>query len=314
MKSRFVSVTGATGFLGRHIVDALLRGGWTVRAIVRPDSPNAAPEGADAVRAPLEPAALTGACSGSSLIVHAAGAVWAPNERTLSAVNVDGTRAVVTAANAVGARVIAISSQAAIGPGTPECPAREDDEPRPMTAYGRSKLAGEAVLRSDARVPWTILRPCAVYGPGDRQFLPLLRLASRGIFPSLSLPAAAFTLIHVADLARAVALAAESTDVDREALFIGHPDPQSADAFVRAAAAACGRVYRPLRVPRWALGIAARLGDGAGRFGKRFPLDSSGGFVCAVDRARDRLGFTAATSLADGLAATLRWYRDRRWL
>src|SRR5438309_1620730 len=83
---------------------------------------------------------------------------------------------------------------AAGGAGTPERPAREDDPPHPLNAYGRTKAAAESAIRSDARVPWTILRPCSVYGPRDRQWLPLVRLAARGRFLVAAPPAMAFTL------------------------------------------------------------------------------------------------------------------------
>ena len=180
MKNRSVSVTGATGFLGWHIATELAARGWTVRAIVRPGSAKPLPEGVEIRQSSLEHVALKAAFDGSDVVVHAAGLTRARSERAFRTVNVDGTRAVVAAANEAGARIVHISSLAAIGPGTADRPAHEDDRPQPLTAYGKSKLASEAVVRSEARVPWTIVRPAAVYGPRDRQFLPLVRLATRG--------------------------------------------------------------------------------------------------------------------------------------
>src|SRR5438034_3979715 len=122
MKNRSVSVTGATGFLGWQIATELVARGWAVRAIVRPGTTNAAPEGVEIRETPLEAGALRAALEGSEVVVHAAGLTRASNERAFRVVNVDGTRAVVAAANAVGTRLVHISSLAAIGPGTPDRP------------------------------------------------------------------------------------------------------------------------------------------------------------------------------------------------
>ena len=321
MKSRSVSITGATGFLGWHIAEAFVSRGWSVRAIVRPEHTKPLPPGVEPRPSALHPFALGPAIAGSDVLVHAAALTRSGNEDVLRAVNVDGTRAVVDAANDTGARLIFISSQAAIGTGTPARPAREDDAPRPLTAYGRSKLAAEELVRADARVPWTILRPSAVYGPRDHQFLPLFRLAARGWFLLTAHPDMAFTLIHADDAARAVVMAAEDSRAIGQSLFLGHSAPQTADALLRQFARAARRPYIPRRVPRVALRVLARAGDLAWRLGVSPILDASRlaelqaeGFVCAVDRAREVLGFTADTPLPDGLARTLQWYREQGWI
>jgi nucleoside-diphosphate-sugar epimerase len=259
--------------------------------------------------------------AGSDVLVHAAGLNRSPSSEHLLAANERVTREVVHAANAVGVRVVLVSSQAAGGTGTPERPRREDDAPRPMTPYGRSKLAGEAVVRSLADVPWTILRPSSVYGPRDRQFLPLFKLAVRGIFPLVASPAAAFTVIYVEDLARAVVLAASDRERSGDTLFLGHSEAPGADALLSALAAAVGRPYRPTRLSPIALRAVAFLGDLSWKAGREPLLDTSRlaelqseGFVCAVDRARDILGFTAGTPLDAGLERTAAWYRDAGWL
>src|SRR5262245_10335220 len=177
MTSRSVSITGATGFLGYHLAQAFQQNGWKVRASVRPGNVKPLPEGVAAVQAPLARAWLEQAFAGADLVVHAAAAVRAPSEAAFMAANVEGTRAVVEAANAVGARLLHISSLAAIGPAPAAAPAREDDAPHPVNGYGRSKLAAEEVVRAAARTPWTIVRPSAVYGPRDRGFLPVFRMA-----------------------------------------------------------------------------------------------------------------------------------------
>jgi dihydroflavonol-4-reductase len=203
-----VAITGATGFLGWHLGEAFRDAGWRVRAVVRPGNAKPLPPGVESFEAHLDAEALARAFQGCPVVVHAAALTRARNDDVFNAVNVAGTEAVVSAANRTGARVILISSQAAAGIGTPQRPSREDDPPRPVNAYGRSKLAAEEVLRSRAEAPWTIVRPSAVYGPGDRGFLPLFRMASRGLFLLPADAALPFTIIYVEDVARAVVLAA----------------------------------------------------------------------------------------------------------
>jgi nucleoside-diphosphate-sugar epimerase len=321
-----VSITGATGFLGWHLAEAFRDRGWLVRALVRPGSTKPVPERVERVEAPLgatRPAtdALIAACAGSGLIVHGAALVRAGSLEAFDQTNVHGTRAVVEAANSAGAPLLFISSQAAAGPGTPEHPTREDAEPRPLTPYGRSKLAAEAIVRSEARVPWTILRPSAIYGPRDRGFLPLFRLARRGWFLQLTRPHASFTFVHVHDVVRAVLLAAEQQEAERASLFVGHETPHRAEELLQYVADAVGRPYRARVVPAAVLGALALGGDLWWKLGgtplvdtARFTELRAEGFVCSVACARERIGFVAAVPLGEGIARTARWYREHSWI
>ena len=321
MKSRSVSLTGATGFVGWHIAEALRDAGWQVRAIVRPGSARPLPEGVESVPAPLSAQALVPALADSALIVHCAGVIRARDAAAFAAVNIDGTRAVVGAANVTGSRVLLISSLAAAGTGTVARPRTEDDPPAPVNAYGRSKLAGEEVVRVEARVPWTIIRPCAVYGARDRGFLPLFRLAQRGLFVLPIRPSTPFTLIDVRDLAQAVSLAAASDRVSGQTLFVGQPRPETTEEILRTLAATFARVYRPRQVPRAAVRAMAAFGDLAWRLGFQFMFDSgrlaefdAEGFVCAVSRADELLEFSAPTSMSEGFERTARWYERAGWI
>jgi nucleoside-diphosphate-sugar epimerase len=321
MKSRSVSLTGATGFLGWHIATEFAARGWHVRAITRPESAKPLPPGVEARPAALEAESLKRALDASDLVVHAAGVTRASGDRLFRSVNVDGTRAVVAAANAVGSRLIHISSLGAIGPGTPDRPVHEDDRPQPVNAYAKSKLASEAVVRSEASVPWTILRPAAVYGPRDRQFLPLVRLASRGLFLMIAPPSTTFTLVYVDDVARAVAAAAESERAIGEAMFVGHAVPQSGYAILRQLAHIVGRPFKPRHVPSFVVRGMAVAGELTWRIGREPMFDAarlseirSEGFVCSVERARLAVGFVAEVGLAEGLERTVAWYRTNGWI
>lgn len=321
MKSRSVSITGATGFLGWHVAERFRDAGWQVKGIVRPDSTNPLPPGVERVVARLDVRDLSTACAGSDVIVHSAGLIRSAGSGPFQRINVDGTRAAVAAANASGARLVHVSSLAAIGPSSADRPNDEDDRSHPVTEYGRSKWESEEVVRREATTSWTILRPGSVYGPRDRQFLTLFRLGARGRFLLATRPGAKFTLIHVDDVAGAVFLAAQSLGAERSAFFIGHPQPSTASDVLRAIAGAVGRPYRPTNVPALFLTLAAGAGELGWRLGLNPAFDASrlaefraGSFVCSVTRAHERFGFVAATSLDAGMAATWRWYVDQGWV
>jgi dihydroflavonol-4-reductase len=320
MKSRSVSITGASGFVGWHIAEACVREGWNVRSLVRRRNRKPVPQGSTAVECELTSESLAAACVGTDVLVHCAALIRAPDERTFDAVNVGGAVAAATAAVLVDARLVLISSQAAGGPGTRDAPRAESDPPAPVNAYGRSKLASEGVVRSTTGLRWIILRPCAVYGPRDRGFLPLFRMARAGLFVLPAPASTAFTLIYVADLVQAVLLAAGSTSADGQTLFLGHSRPSTSIDVLGAIAQAERRRFVPRRVP-WVLSSAlAAAGDLAWKFGMTPVIDSgrlaelrAPGFVCTVDRARDVLGFSAGTPLDAGIEQTARWYKDAGW-
>jgi nucleoside-diphosphate-sugar epimerase len=309
-----VAVTGATGFIGWHVCERLRDDGWTVLAIVRPASARPLPAGIERVSADLDTSTIVSGCGHVDVVVHAAGIVRARSAADYRAVNVDGTRAIVAAARALDARLVHVSSQTAAGPAPALRPSREDDPPAPITAYGQSKLDGESVVRNTAAVPWTILRPGAVYGPRDRQFLPLFQTAQRGIFPRIPNAATfSLTLVHVEDVARGVAAVCATEGRDGELLFIGHPRSPSIDDMLNALARTFNRPYRPIPVPLAVVRLGAWLGVG-GLNAERLAEITSAGFVCSVERAERRLGFRAAVDMDDGFRSTAAWYRANGWL
>jgi nucleoside-diphosphate-sugar epimerase len=314
--NRTVAVTGATGFIGRHVTADLIARGIGVRAIVRPGSKHDAPAGAAAIRAPLDAAALADAFAGADTVVHLAGVVSALEPRVYAAVNVEGTRAVARAAHAAGARLVHVSSLAAAGSASAASPRREDDPSSPRTPYGRSKLEGEQVVKDTPGLRWMILRPGVVYGPGDRALLPLFKFAERGLLPLVGRPDAAYTFVHVHDVVRTIAAAIEAAAV-AEILFVGHPHPVTARELLEAIRLVVGRPAAVIPVPQVVTRLAAAGCDLVARVvGRPLPLTrwryvelSAEGFVCQVDRLRERLGIVAELGLRDGLADTAGWYR-----
>jgi nucleoside-diphosphate-sugar epimerase len=311
-----VAVTGANGFIGQHIVRHFSDAGWEVRAILRPGRQCTVPPGVELVAAPLAAADLMRAAAGIDVIVHAAGRTRAAMARQFATGNVEVTRQVVRAAVELGARLVHVSSQAAAGPGTPEHPRAEDDPPRPLTAYGRSKLAAEQVVRTSDRLRWTIVRPALVYGPADRNLLPLFRFAQRGIMLQPVRPRApAYTFVHVDDVARGIETAAMASAALGRVFSLGHPQSATVDTLADTLARVLGRPCRRVRLPYALLRAVALAGDLATLFGRPLALDrarlvemTAEGWVCSVERARDRLGFSARIDLVEGFTSTAAWY------
>ena len=307
VSARRIAVTGARGFIGRHLTEHLASRGDTVTTSV--------------VRAPCDEAALAGAFRRADTVVHLAGVVASVREQDFVAGNVDATRAVARAARAAGARLVHVSSLAAAGPAPPSAPRGEDDPPEPITTYGRTKLDGERIVAATGGLRWTILRPGVVYGPRDRALLPLFRYAARGVLPLVGRAGAGFTFIHVSDLVRAID-AAIDRETDRGIIFAGHPLPVTPAALLEHIRRIAGGRARIVRVPAALAWLAAIGGDVAGTLtGRPMPINRrryvemmSEGFVCRVDRLRDRLGIVAQIDLAEGLAQAAEWYRREGWL
>ncbi|SDB74710.1 NAD-dependent epimerase/dehydratase family protein [Belnapia rosea] len=192
-----VAVTGATGFLGHHVLDTLARKGWRLRVLVRGDAaPRLPPHPVELVRGDLaDEEALQHLVRGATAVVHLAGLTKARRRADFLAVNRDGSArlAAATAASAPGARLVLISSLAA-------------REPH-LSAYAESKQAGEAAVIAalGERASWLVLRPGVIYGPGDREGLALCRLISAPIIPVPRAPEPRISFVHAHDVATAIA-------------------------------------------------------------------------------------------------------------
>jgi nucleoside-diphosphate-sugar epimerase len=320
-------VTGATGFVGSHLAEALVARGDTVVALARrPDQHEALKQiGVTPASGTLEnPRALAAALDGAEIVYHVAGATSARNEAEFFAVNEGGTRHLLDAVRAgvpsLG-RFVYVSSQAAIGPSSPGVPANEDVAAHPVTPYGRSKHAGELAVRG-SELAWTIVRPCSVYGPRDREFLRLFKLAKRGVAPIFGTGAQEVSLIHIADLVDVI-IASGTADAGRRQIFhAAHPDVLLSRDVARAAGTAQGGTPVVIPVPGFvAAGIVGVIGLVAALAGRTTVLSPerlaefmAPSWLLDVRKAEHSLGWRARIALAEGMAATAAWYREHGWL
>ncbi len=316
-------VTGATGFIGRHLCRALTAAGDDVVALVRKTSRRDGVEARGfAVGDVTDPASLAAAVADVDVVFHLAamlGSPWHPDFLTTNAVGVRNVCAAAAQA-ARPPRVVATSSVAAAGPARGA--RTEDDPPAPVSRYGASKLAGEQAAREyAARVPISIVRPPVVFGGGDQAMRPAFRMAARGV--AITPGRGRVSLIHVTDLVallRAAALAGETLTPDgvgRGIYFGGVDESPAIGDLARRIAIAVGRPRALiLPAPAAAVWAGALVGEAIGRLGGNdlFSRDKArealaGDWVCATGKARAQLGWAPAASLDARLAETAAAYR-----
>ena len=318
-------VTGATGFVGSHLVEALRARGVRITALAR--SPRKAKflleQGIRVESGDLhDVSALERAVEGQDVIYHVAGLVAARDEAEFFRGNRDGTQNLVDAAARSGQpRFVLVSSLAAAGPAQRGRPLTGRETPQPVTAYGRSKLAAEQVV-SASTLRWSVVRPPIVYGPRDREVLKVFKLARLGIAPVFGDGAQELSAVHAVDLAEAL-IAAGASPVTLGGIYAAcHPEVFRSDEFGRAVGAAMGRRVSTIRIPppvgRALLTVTGSTSRLAGR-NTILTSDKANEFFQPAWTAdsgplsRDT-GWRARYDLAAGLADTYAWYRSAGWL
>lgn len=295
-----LAITGATGFVGGHMLDQALAAGHQVRALTRRTQPERA--GITWVEGTLSaPGALAALVTGADAVVHVAGVVNAPDRDGFAAGNIAGTREMVAASVAAAVpRFVHVSSLAAREPA--------------LSNYGWSKAGAEAEVSASPLRHLTIVRPPAVYGPGDLEMRDTFRMAQMGL--ALTPPPGRLSVIHVDDLARLLLILAERgphgavLEPDD-----GKPGAWTHDEFFgRAIGEAVGKRVVPIALPRPLLSLAASA-DRLLR-GKNAKLTQDRvGYMCHPDwtsdpaRCPDPALWQPCIATADGLAQTAAWYR-----
>jgi nucleoside-diphosphate-sugar epimerase len=271
-------VTGASGFIGRRLASTLARRGHDVVCLVRRTSNTAALQGLPlrlAIGDITEPGSLEAAVRGRDHVFHLAGVVQAVDEPAFERANVEGTRNLVEACVRSAPdlqRFVLVSSIAAAGPNERDRPGVEVDEPRPVTAYGRSKLASERiVLQAAERLPVTIVRPPNVLGPGSKEMDKAIGLLRRRILPAIGDARPRTSLIDVDDLVEALILAAEDARSVGQTFFVTDGRAYAWPEIMAALAEELGVGRFRVRIPYGAQVLAARLAESAARLTRRPP-------------------------------------------
>jgi nucleoside-diphosphate-sugar epimerase len=306
VKARTVAVTGATGFLGRHLVRRLADDGWTVRILTRRDVlfpawRNITPQ--IVIGDVRDPAALRRLCAGADLLVHAAGLIKAPGRAAFDAVNRDGAHQAALAAQAAGLRMILISSLAAREPA--------------LSDYAASKRAGEDAAQAVLGEKLTIVRPPAIYGPGDTETLTLFAAARSAPFLPVFGTAARLCVIHVEDAAAQIAAACAAPKAGTFAVSDARREGYSWAQIMTAVGQAAGRQPRLIAVPHWTIRLAAHMCAfltggraifGPGKARELLHPNWSVAGDAVLSEPPPRYGLT------DGFAQAMEWYRGNGWL
>jgi len=308
-----IAITGATGFVGRHVAQRLRDEGHHVRLLVR--RPEAAMwlEGFEVIQGALEDAdSLKWLCGGADVLVHCAGAIKARHSAGFERVNYQGTKAVAEAAGAAGVRrFIHLSSLAAREPG--------------LSQYAASKRRSEmAVRESGLDEITTILRPPAIYGPGDRATLDLFRQMSRPIAIAPGTVHSRVSLLFVEDLAAAIAAltsaGAETNGVHE--IADGRPGGYRWADMAAIAGQAQNRKIKCLMLPRSLVYLAGLISEAGSALVGHAPMLTRGkarelyhpDWVCHGNLLEDVLNWTPKVQFEQGFRITLDWYRQQNWL
>ena len=324
-------ITGATGFIGPHLIKKLTGEGHFCRCLVRSSSKTDDLEamGVELAAGDItRPESLTGIADGIDRVLHMATLGHMSNfsvtESMFEAINVHGTRNIMAEALRAGVkRVVHCSTVAAMGICT-DVPASEASVCNPHHPYGRSKLQAEELVLGmvkDQGLPAAIVRFSMVYGPGDpRDILKLTRLARKGLFPKIGRRPKLTPLIHVDDAIQGLLLAAEK-GAPGEIYLITNRHSLPFDSIRKILQQALGIYRLPLYIPEWAALAAASLTEKVYPvLGKVPPVarknieSTLADRVFSIDKASREIGFNPQIDPADGLKETVEWYKKQGWV
>jgi dihydroflavonol-4-reductase len=325
-----VLLTGANGFVGSHVLDELRRNQIPVVALLRATSNRSfiADQATHVeVRAGAidDPGSLDSALDGVTHVIHCAGATKALTAAGFFAVNHLGTRNLIAAVNRRGAQIqrfMHISSLAAAGPATADRPKSEHDQAQPVSDYGRSKLAAEREVQDRCQCDWTIIRPPAVYGPRDREFLRLFRAVQSHVLPRFAGGRQQLTLVYVEDLAAAIGAILIHPKARREIFFVGSRDVVTSSELAQCVATASSTWSIPLPLPNgvlwlachWAGLVSRTTGNASVLSPQKYAELKASGWVCDVSKLKTATGWECRTGMREGVTKTRNWYRAQGWL
>jgi nucleoside-diphosphate-sugar epimerase len=319
-------ITGATGFIGSHLAEELVRRGYEVTCLVRKTSQLGILQslGVQFVLGDCrDRPSFEKAVEGMDYVFHLAGVITAQTWEDYYLTNTMGTRNLVEACaerNPTLKKFVFVSSISAAGPSEKGRGLKEDDPARPISSYGRSKLlAEEAVLGQKEKLPAVILRPPNVLGPRQRELFESIKLIKRRILPLVGTGEPQTSLCYVGDLVDALILAAESDEARGKIYFVADPRPYAWAEITSAVAEALGIRRFFLKVPFSFQMLLASISETSSRLTHKKPFLTRESVIAAKryywiydgSKIERELGFVPKVTLREAITKTVEWYRER---
>jgi nucleoside-diphosphate-sugar epimerase len=270
--------------------------------------------------------ALRGAVEGVDYVYHSAGLTKAKTQQEYYRANAEGTAHLLAAVSDRAAQIrrfVHISSQAAVGPSPTRTPIDERTPPHPITTYGRSKWkAEEECAKMGNRIPITIVRPPAVYGPRDKDVFEFFHTLSMGLQPMIGFSDKYVSLIHVSDLVRGIVMAGESEVSAGQAYFISSAEIHNWKELGQITKEVMGRTAFRVRVPEFVVYVVSAFAELLAVFSPKPALINfekardivQDYWTCDASKAKRDFGFEQEIPFRNGAKETVEWYRKEGWL
>lgn len=326
-KARTALVTGSNGFIGSHLVPALLKEGWRVRCLLRKER-----SGQLFLRQRIESVtgdladreSLKKALPGIDWVFHLAGRIKGKTRESYFQTNWQGTKNLLEAISKTAPSLqgfIYVSSLSAAGPSFDGHLLKEEETPRPVSHYGESKLAAERETEKfSGRFPVVVIRPAVVYGPGDREILQLIRLVQHRIKLHPGWSKYFFSAVYVSDVVEAMLLAARKPAAGWKTYYISDGRRYSWEEALAVVSGILGKKAVTIRI---APGLVHSLVRGWtalkpnsnwALYQDKIKELTCRHWVCDISRAREELGFKPHFDFSEGMKHTITWYRKQGWL
>jgi nucleoside-diphosphate-sugar epimerase len=315
-------VTGATGFIGSHLCEELIKRGYAVTCLVRETSNLKWIDDLNLKRVKgdcTDRESLYNSIHDFDYVFHLAGLTKSSSDDAFFSINTKGTENLIKAVaekNPQLKRFVYISSLSAVGPSKNGTPVDEHVHPSPVSNYGRSKLEGEkAILHYKNTIPVTILRPAAVYGPRDKDFLVLFKMIKRGIFPDWG--KSYYSFLYVDDLVQGIIHCAERKEAEGKIYFMSENTVHTNEEVVKLISSALNAKAMRLKVPKFVIPFCSFIGDKthAGIINKdKMKEFTHSHWTCNAKKVKEEIGFMPRVLIKEGMKWTADWYRIHKWL